>query len=148
MSEVGVFSFLLLAKKEFMDFPVARAESTRSSHATLTRSLGQLVFCVDNGRCTWGTLVDKKRIIPDREKRSDGGCFLFLPAAPSVPGWWGSWSCNQLTGLPSSLQRNQPDQKRSSHEWTYLGNILHSSVPGAFSSNSKPVSLFCFVRGS
>lgn len=87
MSEVVVFSFLLLAKKEeFMDFPAMRAKSTRSSHATLTRSLGQLVFCVDNGRCTWGTLVDKERIIPDREKRSDGGCFLFLPAAHSVPG--------------------------------------------------------------
>ena len=64
MSEVGVFSFLLLAKKEFMDFPAVRAKSTRSSHATLTRSLGQLVFCVDNGRCTWRTLVDKKKDHP------------------------------------------------------------------------------------
>ena len=87
MSEMGVFSFLLLAKKEeFIDFPAVRANSIRNSHATLTRSLGQLVFCVDNGRGTWGTLTDKERIIPDREKRSDGGCFLVLPAAHSVPG--------------------------------------------------------------
>lgn len=44
-----------------MDFPVVRAKSTWSSHATLTRSLGQLVFCVDTGRCTCGTLVDKEK---------------------------------------------------------------------------------------
>ena len=55
----------------------------------------------------------------------------------SVSGWWGSWPCNQPTGLSSSLQWDQPDHKRSGYGRTYLGNLLHSSVPGAFSSTQS-----------
>ena len=63
MSEVGVFSFLLSAEKEeFLDFPPVRAKSTRNSHAVLTRSLGQLVFCADMRRRAHGTSTDKESL--------------------------------------------------------------------------------------
>ena len=128
-----------------MDFPVVRAKSTWSSHVTLTRSLGQLVFCVDTERCTCGTLVDKERIIPDREKRSDGGCFLFLPAAQCF--WMTGFLALQPAHRALQLTSVKPIWPEEVKLWVNLPwEPFAFKHPWCLFFNSKPASLFCFVR--